>query len=138
MRWTATVVAALTLAACASWPSTSPSGGSSPPEPPPVERPTTPAKLVEWLKLIRWQMDLTGEVALRDPDPAKRRAFVDLHAERVALYATLREHAHDPDAVTGAAAAAQAALRSLRALRSPEAAAFCEADPKNDVCGFPR
>ena len=99
MRRTATVCAALLLVACASW--HWPFGGSPPPEPPPAETPT-PAKLVEWRKLVRWQIDLTAEVAYRDPDPARRRAFIDLHAERVALYEILREHAHDPDGVASA------------------------------------
>jgi hypothetical protein len=134
VRPIASLCAALMLTACASWPP--PFGEEERPEPPPVER--TPVKVVEWLKLLRWQIDLTAEVAYRDPDPGKRRAFIDLHAERVALYAILREHAHDPDAATTAGNAAHAALRTLRALRSPEAVAFCEADPKNDVCGLPK
>lgn len=137
MRRTATLCAALLLSACASWRWPWPSAGSAPPEATPVEKPA-PAKLQEWRKLVRWQIDLTAEVAYRDPDPARRRAFIDLHAERVAVDEILREHAHDPDGAASARDAALAALRGLRALRSPEAVAFCEADPKNDVCGFPR
>ena len=129
MRRTLPICAALVLTACTWWPF----GAAKPPEPPPVDK-TTPAKLGEWLKLVRWQIDLTAEVAYRDPDPAKRRAFIDLHAERVAVYAILRTHEQDPDAVASAGEAAQATLRRLRVQRSPEAKAFCDADPKNGVC----
>src|SRR5262245_256273 len=100
----------------------------------PAPEPRTPPKLVEQMKRLRWQIDLSAEVAYRDPDPAKRRAFLDFHAERVALYAALNDHARDPDALVTADAAAHDTFRRLRELRSSEAAAYCEASPKDPLC----
>ena len=133
MRSVAPICATLILAlsACAHLPA-----GDETPASPPVAK--TPPKLVEQLKLLRWQIDLTAEVAYRDPDPAKRRAFLDFHSERVALYAIVREHARDPEALETSDSAARDTLRRLRELRSPEAVAYCDANPKEAFCVVPK
>jgi hypothetical protein len=100
-----------------------------------AQKPHTQQTVAERISLARWQMALTAEVAYRDPDPEKRRAFIDLHAERVAVYLVLREHEHDEEST--AISATSAAIRELRSLRSPEAAAYCASRPE-PVCALPK
>jgi hypothetical protein len=100
-----------------------------------AQKPHTQQTVAERISLARWQMAVTAEVAYRDPDPEKRRAFIDLHAERVAIYLVLREHEHDAEET--AIGATSAAIRELRSLRSPEAAAYCASKPE-PVCALPK
>jgi hypothetical protein len=99
----------------------------------PAQKPRPQQTIAERISLARWQIALTAEVAYRDTDPQKRRAFIDLHAERVAIYLVLREHEHDAD--PAATSAVNAAIREIRSMRSPEAAAYCASNP-DPVCAF--
>jgi hypothetical protein len=101
----------------------------------PAPKPHLNQTVAERISLARWQMAVTAEVAYRDPDPQKRRAFIDLHAERVAIYLVLREHEHDAE--EGAIDATRAAIRELRSMRSPEATAYCAAN-SDSVCALPK
>ena len=100
-----------------------------------MQKPRQKQPAAERIDLALWQIAVTAEVAYRDPDPQKRRAFIDLHAERVALYVLLREHEHDAEAAATTAVAA--AIRGIKSLRSPEAASYC-ASNADALCALPK
>ena len=129
MRWVGIVCACLVAAGC----TTATGGRSTKGEP--VQKPHQKQPVAQRIDLVRWQMAVTAEVAYRDPDPQKRRAFIDFHGERVALYLVLREHEHDEDAA--AITAAGAVIREIKSMRSPEAAAYCAANAE-PLCALPK